>query len=254
MRVKDIADWLSRAVPLDLAEDWDNVGLLLGDPAADVQHVMLCIDASPEVADEAAGAGARLLVAYHPPLFRPTKRLVAGDLAFTLLARGIAVYSPHTAFDAVSFGPNAGLAERLGLSAALPLKASRRDPSLGAGRIGMMSATRADLVARVRRALGLERLLVAGDLNGTVSKVAICAGSAGGLLDQVLASGADALVCGELSHHDALRAQREGLFVIAALHSHTERFALPALQARMTAELALTVTVSQRDRDPYVIF
>ena len=103
---------LERLAPLHYAEEWDNVGLLI-DPrtrGADiaVRRVMLCIDATPTVVDEAVNARIGCLVAYHPPLFRPQKRLSNADmpLVFAAARHGFAVYSPHTALDAVTEGIN----------------------------------------------------------------------------------------------------------------------------------------------------
>ncbi len=111
---------LERLAPLHYAEEWDNVGLLI-DPrtrGADiaVRRVMLCIDATPTVVDEAVNARIGCLVAYHPPLFRPQKRLSNADmpLVFAAARHGFAVYSPHTALDAVPEGINDWLVEALG--------------------------------------------------------------------------------------------------------------------------------------------
>lgn len=124
--VADLAAALDAFAPALTAADWDNVGLLLGDPAAPVTRVMTCLTVTPDVADEAVREKAELIVAHHPILFRGAKRLVAGkgdgDVVLPLARAGIAVCSPHTAFDNCPGGVNDILCRRLGVTNATPLR------------------------------------------------------------------------------------------------------------------------------------
>ncbi|ADV63409.1 protein of unknown function DUF34 [Isosphaera pallida ATCC 43644] len=126
LRVRDLTCWLERFAPLSLAEDWDNVGLLMGDPDAPVTRVMTCLTVTPQTAAEAIADQIDLIVSHHPILFRGIKRLRAdrGDTGFlwTLARAGVAVYSPHTAFDNCPGGINDELAQRLGLNDVRPLR------------------------------------------------------------------------------------------------------------------------------------
>src|SRR5262245_15303149 len=101
--VADVSVFLERFAPLELAAEWDNVGLLLGDDRGQVERIMTCLSVTPESAAEAIAAGASLIVTHHPILFRPVKRLSSqtpeGRLIYGLARAGIAVYSPHTALD-----------------------------------------------------------------------------------------------------------------------------------------------------------
>ncbi len=124
--VAEFAAYLERFAPCATAAEWDNVGLLLGDPAADVTRVMTCLTLTPDVSAEAVREGANLIVAHHPVLFRGAKKLTAtssdGRAVLPLLRAGIAVYSPHTAFDNCQGGINDGLCRRLGLTNVAPLR------------------------------------------------------------------------------------------------------------------------------------
>jgi dinuclear metal center YbgI/SA1388 family protein len=117
---------LEAMIPPALAADWDNVGLLLGDPAATVGRILTCLTLTPEVAAEAVGGGYQLVVTHHPILFRGAKRLTTataeGRTVLPLARHGVAVYSPHTAFDNARGGINDRLAERLGLTDIGPLR------------------------------------------------------------------------------------------------------------------------------------
>ncbi|GAC1335972.1 MAG: Nif3-like dinuclear metal center hexameric protein [Isosphaeraceae bacterium] len=142
--VADLALWLESFAPARLAEAWDNVGLLWGDPSAAVKHVLTCLTVTLDVADEAIEAGAQAIVSHHPVLFRPIKTLQAGkgegEILWRLSRANIAVLSPHTAFDNTVGGINDILAARLGLENVEPLR-----PSLGVARVKLIVfAPRAD--------------------------------------------------------------------------------------------------------------
>ncbi|MBX9583077.1 MAG: Nif3-like dinuclear metal center hexameric protein [Gemmataceae bacterium] len=124
--VAEIAAALEAFAPTQTAADWDNVGLLLGDPAAPVERLMTCLTVTPDVAEEAVAERAGLIVSHHPILFRGAKRLVAGkgdgDVVLPLARARVAVYSPHTAFDNCPGGINDLLCRRLGVEDAEPLR------------------------------------------------------------------------------------------------------------------------------------
>lgn len=127
-----IVDFLDRFAPSHLAADWDNVGLLLGDGSAPAERVMTCLTLTPHVAEEAIQSHVQLIVTHHPILFRPIQRMTSdtpgGHMLLSLIKAGVAVYSPHTAFDNAAGGINDSLARRLGLVEVVPL---RRREGLG---------------------------------------------------------------------------------------------------------------------------
>lgn len=247
MKVAEIAKVMQSIAPVEHAEPWDNVGLLVGDPASDVDAVLLAIDATRAVIEEATREGCSLIVAYHPPIFDGLKRFCAGHPAFEAARRGIAIYSPHTALDVAAGGTNDVLADALAMTARRPLRDS------GTGRIGAVAGTAREVLARLKSALGVEAALVAGPLDRDVVTAAVCAGAGGELLRDAIAARVDLFVTGELRHHDALRAAASGVTVVALRHSASERCALPALGRRLVAALPdLRVVQSREDRDPFV--
>jgi dinuclear metal center YbgI/SA1388 family protein len=120
---------LEEIAPTSLAEPWDNVGLLLGDPAQKISGIMLTIDYTRAVAAEAAGRHCDLIVAYHPPIFTALKRLPSDSLIVDAIRRGAAIYSPHTALDVVDGGTNDALADALGLVDRQPLRPPSAKPA-----------------------------------------------------------------------------------------------------------------------------
>ena len=126
LTVSDLDHWLEGFAPRVLAEPWDNVGLLVGDPASPVRRVMTCLTLTADVAAEAVEGGADAVVSHHPVMFRPIKRLRADEpdtaVVWMLARAGIAILSPHTAFDNAVGGMNDGLATRLQLRDVRPIR------------------------------------------------------------------------------------------------------------------------------------
>jgi len=113
---------LEEIAPTANAEEWDNVGLLVGDRQQEVSKALLTIDYTAAVADEARDQGCELVIAYHPPIFSGLKRIVAPSLVYDALRRGVAIYSPHTALDVAEGGTNDMLADAIGLTERRPLR------------------------------------------------------------------------------------------------------------------------------------
>jgi len=124
--VSDLSAYLEEFAPPGLAAEWDNTGLLLGDPNAPVERILTCLTLTPDVVEEAVAERASLIVSHHPILFRGAKKLTAdrgdGSVVWPLARAGIAVYSPHTAFDNCIGGINDILCRRLGLVNVAPLR------------------------------------------------------------------------------------------------------------------------------------
>lgn len=124
--VSDVTSFLDRFAPPRLAADWDNTGLLLGDPSRPADRVMTCLTVTPDAVAEAVAEGAQMILTHHPILFKGAKKLSAltpeGRLLGPLFAAGVAVYSPHTAFDNCPGGINDTLAGRFGLTGVTPLR------------------------------------------------------------------------------------------------------------------------------------
>lgn len=255
--LEQLCDWLETFAPLNLAESWDNVGLLLGDRLQPIRRVMTCLTITPESATEALERGADLVIAHHPLPFRPLKRITTDDTVGTLLlalARsGAAIYSPHTSFDSAREGINAQLAAMLELRDVQPITPHADDPSIGAGRLGVLEIPEslAQLVARIKALLGIEFVTLVGSREATIERVAIACGSAGEFLPLAADAGCDVLVTGEVSFHTALEASARGMALVLVGHYASERFALETLAARMASEFPmLEVWASEKECDP----
>jgi dinuclear metal center YbgI/SA1388 family protein len=256
--VQNVCRFLEEFAPLHLAEEWDNVGLLVGDRQQDVQKIMTCLTITPASVDEAIRDGANLIVTHHPLPFKPLKRLTAdstaGRMLLDLIRARIAVYSPHTAFDSAMQGINQSLAEGLGLQEILPLVPILADKTgLGSGRVGRFRTPTdlGTLVHLVKQFLKLDQLQVVGELEAAVSKVAIACGSAGQFLDPARRAGCDLLLTGETNFHTCLEAEATRTRLILTGHFASERFGVERLADTLQAEFAtVQVWASRNERDP----
>lgn len=129
-KVSDIVGIINKKFPFDLAEEWDSVGLQLGDPASDVTRILVALDPLPEVVDEAVARGCQLLVTHHPLIFKSLRQLTThttvGRLALTAARHGLALLAMHTNYDIADDGLNDLLAQKLGLKQVRPLKVLER--------------------------------------------------------------------------------------------------------------------------------
>jgi dinuclear metal center YbgI/SA1388 family protein len=252
-----VADFLESLAPLELAEGWDNVGLLLGDRRRPARRVMTCLTITGDSAAEAVAEKADLIVTHHPLPFRPTNRITSdapdGRLLLTLLEAGVAVYSAHTAFDSAATGINQRLAEGLGLQSIAPLTPSPRSAEIGTGRVGRLPSgeTLQSLVTAAKGFLGLEQVQVVGSLAAPIDRVAIGCGSAGELLGAAEQAGCQAFVTGEARFHTALESQARGLALVLVGHYASERFGLEVLAEQIATQYSdVTVWASRKEQDP----
>lgn len=261
LTVAALSEALEALAPLAFAEPWDNVGLLLpGREDQEVQRVVLTIDVTDGVLEEAIELEANVIVAYHPVLFEAKKRFrrsVASErVALRAIEGGIAIYSPHTALDAAKGGLNDWLADAIGAGAVRPILAATSDASVGQGRVLELSTPAAldSIASRAKAHLDVPTLRIAVSERHAqgepIRTAAVAAGAGGPVL--MKSSPVDLFVTGEMRHHDVLAAVESGTSVILAEHTGSERGFLPVLAGRLRERLARSaeVFVSARDRDP----
>ena len=267
--VNDIAIFLEKFAPLNLAEEWDNVGLLVGDRRREVRKVITCLTITPESAAEAIEEKADLIVTHHPLPFAALKRLTTdttpGRLLWELISERISIYSPHTAFDSAREGVNQCLAAGLGLRGITPLRACeetgtstslRSEPVpvfLGAGRWGWLEEmiSLEQLGERLKKFLHIDHLQVVGDPKRPIRSVAVACGAADELLAAAQSNGCDCMVIGEARFHTCLEAEATQIALLLPGHFASERFAVEWLAEILSNHFPqLNIWPSRRERDP----
>lgn len=252
--VQQVYEVMQRLAPPELAEHWDNPGLLV-DCGGEVRRVLVTLDITPEVVEEAAAKQCTVIVAHHPVIFDPLKRLCPADVPYQLVRAGISAICMHTNLDAAEGGVNEVLAGIFGM----------RDWEVfadGCGRVGEVEPiTVPELARKVQAVLGgrCNRprsgpavQVKFADTGRTVRRLAVISGAGGSMFEDALAVGADCLLTGEANHHAAIDAVRLGLSLVAAGHYATEFPVCAAIADRLHAAFPeLDVRVSGENRDPF---
>jgi dinuclear metal center YbgI/SA1388 family protein len=253
MQIQHICQAMSQIAPLSLAEDWDNVGLLLGDRSAPARRVMTCLTITQSVVEEAETEQVDLLIAHHPLPFKPLAKITtdsaASGLVWRLCRSGVSLYSAHTAYDSAVGGINDQWAEALSLTntaALIPFPDalgferntqthSKSLNSPGAGRYGDLATPRLarEILAAAAKFSGANRPRMVGDPARVVRRVGVACGSGGSFVAAARRAGCDLLLTGEATFHTCLEAENTGLLLGMVGHYASERFAMEALAQRL---------------------
>ena len=222
--VQIATDAVNRLAPRRLAEEWDNPGLLIGDFAAEIKKIFVCLDVTDENISRAIELDAQLIIAHHPLIFHAIKNirfdLPLGKKIFRLIKNDVAVFAAHTNLDSAAGGVNDVLAKKIGL---VDVKMFG-DEEISLGRLGSleMPMTAENFARHVKKVLRAEnvRLVDAGDF--MISKVGLCSGAGADVIQKAKFFGAQAFVTGDVKYHEAQLAIETGIHVIDAGHFATE--------------------------------
>ncbi|KQV05703.1 MULTISPECIES: Nif3-like dinuclear metal center hexameric protein [unclassified Kitasatospora] len=266
-KLSDVINALEELYPPRWAESWDAVGLVCGDPEAEVGRVLFAVDPVQTVVDEAVEWGADLVVTHHPLYLRGVTSVAAtgfkGRVVHELIRAGIGLHVAHTNADHADPGVSDALAEAVGLRVLGPLIADPTDPAgrRGTGRIGLLEPPLTLTAFAARVAAGLPAtatgVRVAGDGDRVITRVAVCGGSGDSFLAEVRAAGVDAYVTADLRHHPASEATEAGpVALLDAAHWATEWPWLRLAERGLTEAAAahgwqLETKVSHRVTDPW---
>ncbi len=266
VKVRHILEWIDEEAPFRYAEDWDNCGLQVGDPDAQVSRVLMALDVSSDTMDEAVELRCDLLVTHHPLILQPVRSIRCDDpvtsLVFRAIRRGIHILSAHTNLDSAVEGTNHHFAELMELQVLGPLQATAADPAdarySGLGLIGTLPREFQlhALGDQLRNILDLPAVRVVGDLNRSVRKVAVCTGSGASLLRKALEAGVQAFITGDVKYHDARSALEQGIAIVDVGHFASEKiviqpWARKLREAARKNQWALEVFEARSETDPF---
>lgn len=261
--VADVLAAAERHWPAAGTESWDSVGLVSGDPRADVTRILLAVDAVADTVDEAIEVGADLLLTHHPLLLRGVTSVAAdrykGAVVSRLIKADCALLTAHTNADVVADGTSGVLAARLGLRDLSPIVPNEFGG--GIGRVGVLEEATtlgrfASVVADVLPSTA-GGVRVSGAYLRPVRRVAVCGGAGDGLLDAPAVLGADVYVTADLRHHPAQEAREQALLtggpaLIDVSHWASEWLWLETAAAALRAELPdIEFIVSELRTDPW---
>ncbi len=259
MKCYEVMERLEELSPTMYAEDWDNVGLLVGRREKDVRKLYIALDATDEVIEEAVKLQADMLVTHHPLIFASLKKIQSDDYIgrriLRLARHDIAYYAMHTNFDIMGMADAA--ADEIGLKKREVLEITYEDDIAkeGIGRRGKLPhiMTLAECAEHVKKCFRLEHVKVFGDLEATVENAAISPGAGKSVVQDAVKAKADVLITGDIDHHTGIDANAQGLFIIDAGHYGIEKIFIAYIREYIQRELPeMTVYVHPLSA-PYVI-
>ncbi|MCK9300060.1 MAG: Nif3-like dinuclear metal center hexameric protein [Bacteroidales bacterium] len=256
MKVQDICKLIEDFAPLNLQEDYDNAGLILGDPTAQVKAVLVCLDVSEAVLDEALDTGCNMVVSHHPLIFKGIKSITGKNSMERSLIKAIqnkmAIYAGHTNVDAVMEGVNAKICEKMNLSSTSILVPRADTLNAGAGMTGFLEQDldEKDFLKRVKQKFGCKMLRHSALTGRTIKKVAVCGGSGSEFITAAIAAGADAFITADIKYHQFAEVD-DKLLLIDAGHYETEQFTKDLFVELISKNIAnFAVHSSQREKNP----
>jgi dinuclear metal center YbgI/SA1388 family protein len=263
-KLGEVIDAVEEIVPSELAEEWDNSGMQLGDRDWQVEKIWVALDPLPEVISAACRKDVDLVITHHPLIFKPLSTIdvstLEGFVIQQALDHQVAIYAAHTNLDRIEGGVNDVLASRIGLCNTTALSIDRVSGKPGFGRIGNLALPTplALLAKKLKQVLALGHLRVAGNLDLVIKTAAVCSGSGSGMLSAFFDSGADVFISGDLKYHDARNFEFAQKALIDIGHFASEHLIVETFAERLKRhfhdkKLVLTVASYRREKDPFVI-
>ncbi|MFY9262839.1 MAG: Nif3-like dinuclear metal center hexameric protein [Actinomycetaceae bacterium] len=256
----DVVSTMNTYYPPALAEEWDRVGLIAGDPQAKVSKIGLAVDPCEATINEAIERGAQVLITHHPLFLRGTSTVAAttakGTWIHKLIKNDVALFAAHTNADTVADGTAVALADILRLHNVRPLAPAVSDPSLGLGRVGELELTMSvrELAQRLKALIPETPagITIGGNPERIVKTVAVSPGSGDSFLNAANAAGADVYITADLRHHPATdHLWAGGCELIGLTHFASEWPVLPNIARRLANELDVDTYISTIVTDPW---
>ena len=249
MFVRDIYEFINSIAPFYAAESWDNSGLILGSMGLKCDKVMLALDVTRNVAEEAIESKVDLIITHHPVIFSPIKRLDYNSNISKLVASNISVISAHTCFDTAQGGMNDILCKKLGLTNIKPVTTDEGFSF----RLGTLENPTSAKEFAKHTAKALNSKCVNYSLgNKPIKNIAVCSGAGSSFSELVIKLGVDAFVTGELKYNNVLDLYEAGVSAIVAGHFETEQIFKEELKAKLTDKFK-DIEVITASEEPYLM-
>jgi len=258
-RVHQILESIHEWAPPETKMDYDNVGLLVGSKHKPVSNILVCLDVTQAIVDEAIEEQAELIVAHHPLIFRKLSSISSddeiGSIIYSLIKNDIAVIAAHTNLDAAQYGVSFRLADKLDLKDIDFLSADPQTPNTGMGATGRLPAPmkRTNFLEHISATLKTKALRFSG-IPEEIETVAVCGGAGTFLIEEAHRAGADAFVTADVKYHDYFPQKRD-LLLVDAGHYETEIPIVKSLKEYLETTITNTaVTTAATNTNPMNIF
>ena len=259
MRCSEIIDKLEALAPVSFAEEWDNVGLLVGRKEKEIQTVLLALDATDGVIEQSIANHIDLIVTHHPMIFQKMNKFVNDDFIgrriLKLISNDINYYAMHTNFDVMGMADAVADEFKLRKREVLDITYEDDISKEGIGRIGFLPEimTLKECADYCKKVFGLEYVKVFGDLTQTLERVAIVPGSGKDYIQLSVKKNADVLITGDIGHHNGIDALMQGLNVIDAGHYGLEKIFAPYMMEVFKREMSSISVCTAKEQNPFCI-
>lgn len=245
-----------------LVDKWDNTGFQIGNGNKEINKILIAMDLDREILNMAIKEDYEMVITHHPLIFQPLKSITShdykGKLIMDLIKNDLVVYNAHSNLDLALGGVNDKLAEILGLQNTIPLsEISHKEGEYGYGRIGHIEELYLlDYLDRIKEALETDNLIVHGETNKKIGKIAVCGGSGSSYIYDAYEKGADLYITGDIKYHDGQLGHELGLTIIDPGHYHTEKIILPVIEKYLREQLnnKVDIKVVMQSSIPYLIY
>ncbi|NLL80028.1 MAG: Nif3-like dinuclear metal center hexameric protein [Clostridiales bacterium] len=259
MRCSEIIAILEELSPTSYAEEWDNVGLLSGRRDKEVDSVLLALDATDEVIEQAVRQGVSMLITHHPLIFKPLRSITTenfiGRRIYRLIQKDICYYAMHTNFDVMGMADAA--ADELCFKDREVLDITYEDEIAkeGIGRFGRLPRimTLAECADYVKQRFSLQSVRIFGDADTELEKAAVCPGSGKSYITKAARMGADVYITGDMDHHSGLDALAQGMCVIDAGHFGLEQIFVPYMKEYLERKTDRIQVIRAEEQTPFQV-
>lgn len=263
MNCRELITFLEKEVPLETAEGWDNPGFLVGDKEKEIKKVLVVLDITNEVVDYAIEREADFILAHHPVIFSKINKCTSDDFLqkklLKLIRHDICAYGMHTCYDVCRMGDR--MVEYLNLKEVKgPVEASKSNNEKAVGKgIGIVAKTEEEVSAgeyakKVKEAFFLENVMLFGDPDTKISKIAIVPGSGRSMISEAKNTGADLFLTGDIGHHEGLDAIDMGMCVIDAGHYGLEQVFIDDMKQLISDHFSDINVITYKAGSPYKVF
>ncbi len=250
MKIKEILKFLDEKYPKFIAEDWDNVGFLIGNREEELNAVLLALDLTENVIDEAIAKGVNLIITHHPLIFKPMKSItsdnILGRKILKLIQNKISVYSLHTNIDLIKNGLNDYIGKLI-FPAEDDVKIlidEKKELEFGLGRLYNLKSriSVGQLIESLKRTLSIKKMSFIGeDKEMMLKKIAIINGAGSSYWRKAKEKGADILITGDVKYHEALEAKEERFVILDIGHYESEIGFIELLESMLKEQFKIRV-------------
>jgi len=258
MIAKNIAAIIEELAPLNVQEPWDNAGFTVGNPATEVKGVLLCVDVTPEIIDEAVAKGANMVISHHPAIFDGLKRLTGVShterVVEKAIKNNILLYSAHTNLDSVPQGVNWAIAGQLGLTDVQVLSPGVAGNGTGSGVVGDLPKPIpiGEWIEFLKHTFSIPYVRHSRFCTHGVQRIAVCGGSGAFLMDDAIQAGAHCFVSAEFKHHHFYEAGNR-ILIADVGHYESEKCVLSIFFELLTKKMPnFAIQIAEKIHNPVI--